>query len=280
MTKIKYLLVLTVLFTSSFAYSQSDLLPLAELQKTPLFKSMDEALANPSSVYRLNLSNQNIEVLPPEIGNMHNLQYLNLGSNGINLIPAEIKHLRNLQWLILEDNNLVSLPAELSELTNLQTLDLDGNPNLDADGAFAIAAKIPSLKELSVNRVLINSLPKSFFTLNNIEKLYMSNTGVSTFPEEMGQLYKLKVLDMTHNNIVTIPSDIEDMKRLLELYLGGNQITRFPMEVQELRYTLQKLSLAAHSETAGTLVGNPISEEEVIKLQQWLPKTVIENIYK
>ena len=131
-----------------------------------------------------------------------------------------------------------------------------------------------------MNKILINSLPKSFYALNNIEKLYLSNTGINTFPTEMGQLYKLKVLDMTFNNIVTIPTEIEDMKRLLEIYLGGNQITKFPMEVQELRYTLQKLSLASTSEVSGSLVGNPITEEEVIRLQQWLPKTVIENIYK
>ena len=131
-----------------------------------------------------------------------------------------------------------------------------------------------------MNKVLINSLPKSFFTLNNIEKLYLSNTGINIFPEEMGQLYKLKVLDMSFNNIVTIPTEIEDMKRLLEIYLGGNQITKFPIEIQELRYTLQKISLASKDELSGSLVGNPISEDEVIKLQQWLPKTVIENIYK
>ncbi|MCB0725792.1 MAG: leucine-rich repeat domain-containing protein [Ignavibacteriae bacterium] len=278
-----FLVLLTIVFLGTLPgsnFAQSGPLPLAELQRTALYKSLDEALQNPSQVYRLNLTNQNLTALPAEIGTLNNLQYCNLSKNQLTSLPPEIKHLRNLQWLILEDNNIASLPGEITELTNLEVLNLDGNSALDVDGAFQVAGAIPSLKELSMNKVLINTLPKSFFSLNNVEKLYLSNTGLNYFPEEMGQLYKLKVLDLTFNNIVTVPSDIEDMKRLLEIYLGGNQITKFPIEIQELRYTLQKISLASTSEVSGSLVGNPISEEEVIKLQQWLPKTVIENIYK
>jgi len=272
--------LVVISITAEKGYGQGMPLSLAELQKTTLYKSLEDAFQNPAQVYRLNLTKQEITDLPPEIGTLSNLQYLNVSKNSISSLPPEIGKLKNLQWLILEDNNIASLPAELSDLTHLETLDLDGNSSLDVDVAFQVASKMPFLKELSMNKILINTLPKSFYSLNNVEKLFLSNTGISTFPTEMGQLYKLKVLDMTFNNIVTIPTEIENMKRLLEIYLGGNQITKFPMEVQELRYTLQKLSLASTSEVSGSLVGNPISEDEVIRLQQWLPKTVIENIYK
>ena len=141
-----------ILFAVSFiaenSYGQGAPLPLPELQKTTLYKSLDEAFQNPAQVYRLNLTKQDITDLPPEIGTLTNLQYLNVSKNSISSIPPEIGKLKNLQWLILEDNNIASLPSELSELSKLETLDLDGNSSLDVDGAFQIASKMAFFKRI------------------------------------------------------------------------------------------------------------------------------------
>ena len=132
MKKNIFYLILGIIFLGTTilprnTFGQGAPLSLADLQMTTLYKSLDEALQNPSQVYRVNLTKQGITELPPEIGTLVNLQYLNLSKNSISSIPPEIKKLKNLQWLILEDNSITSLPPELAEMTNLETLDLDGN---------------------------------------------------------------------------------------------------------------------------------------------------------
>src|SRR5690606_5320462 len=109
MKSILHLLPLSLIFfivsiSADDSYGQGAPLSLAELQKTTLYKSLDDALQNPDQVYRLNLTKQGITDLPPEIGKLTNLQYLNLSKNSISSIPPEIGKLKNLQWLILEDN--------------------------------------------------------------------------------------------------------------------------------------------------------------------------------
>lgn len=67
--------------------------------------------------------------IPPEIGNLTNLQYIALDNNQIGgSIPPELGNLSNLQTLGLSYNRLSgSIPPEFGKLTNLQYLGLNNN---------------------------------------------------------------------------------------------------------------------------------------------------------
>lgn len=67
--------------------------------------------------------------IPPELGNLANLNHLDLHSNQLNgTIPPELGNLANLHGLDLGRNQLSgAIPAELGSLTNLTKLDLGGN---------------------------------------------------------------------------------------------------------------------------------------------------------
>ena len=65
--------------------------------------------------------------VPPEIGDLTNLQSLSLSNNQLTSIPAQIGNLTNLQYLILNDNQLTGIPPEIGDLTNLQYLTLNNN---------------------------------------------------------------------------------------------------------------------------------------------------------
>ena len=68
-----------------------------------------------------------ISHLPPEIGELSNLQTLNLAYNNLTSLPPEVGKLLNLQVLSLSRNSLTELPAELGSFTKLTYLDASHN---------------------------------------------------------------------------------------------------------------------------------------------------------
>ena len=67
--------------------------------------------------------------IPPELGNLANLETLRLDGNQLSgAIPPELGNLANLETLWLHDNELSGpIPAELGQLTLLKSLNLGGN---------------------------------------------------------------------------------------------------------------------------------------------------------
>lgn len=90
----------------------------------------------------LDLSGNELTVLPPEIGKLTQLKKLILGKyeyndkgdivgtigNKLSALPAEIGQLHHLEELQVVDNRLSSLPPQIGQLTKLTDLKLDGNP--------------------------------------------------------------------------------------------------------------------------------------------------------
>jgi Leucine-rich repeat (LRR) protein len=75
----------------------------------------------------LNLSANQLTTLPPEIGDLGNLQVLLLADNQLTILPPEISDLSSLQSLDLRNNQLATLPVEITRLINLKIFD-DSTP--------------------------------------------------------------------------------------------------------------------------------------------------------
>ena len=95
----------------------------------------------------LDLSDNALSALPPEIWNLTTLQLLYLSNNQLSELPPEIGNLALLQRLSLSGNQLSELPPEIGHLTALRGLYLYDNPlpyppdliNNNDDGAALIA---------------------------------------------------------------------------------------------------------------------------------------------
>lgn len=99
------------------------LLSAEELQRTPWFYSMTEAMREPEKVYKLSLTRQKLKRLPANIiMRFPNLQVLNLSHNKIKEVPDQIVQLENLQILILHHNKLRNMPADMRDLDELREL--------------------------------------------------------------------------------------------------------------------------------------------------------------
>lgn len=132
----------------------------------------------------LNLANMGLSEIPPEIGNLTNLQTLYSWGNDLTGLPSEIGNLSNLRWLYLSNNNLTSVAPEIGSLTNLEVLFLDKNS--------------------------LTGLPPEISNLTNLEYLYLSDNNLTSLPPEIGYLSNLQWLELEGNPLVSPPDKVID----------------------------------------------------------------------
>jgi len=144
----------------------------SELSKKKIYTSLEKALQEPDSVYRLKLKKRlKRDSLPPELFACKNLQELYLMGTKLSILNQAIADLQNLTMLNLYHNKLVSLPETIGQLSNLRTL--------------------------VISRNLIGTLPASVGNLKNLTLLDAWDNPLYTLPEEITSLQNtLKILDL------------------------------------------------------------------------------------
>ncbi|MCI5159949.1 MAG: hypothetical protein D3906_16285, partial [Candidatus Electrothrix sp. AUS1_2] len=130
----------------------------------------------------LDLNNQELTKLPPELFQLSDLLSLHLIDNQLTSLPSEIGQLTNLLDLHLTANQLALLPPEIGQLINLRELDLNANQ--------------------------LASLPPELFALKNLTKLYLFGNQLTELPSEIVQLTNLKELDLDDNPLISPPLEI------------------------------------------------------------------------
>ncbi|MCF4967598.1 leucine-rich repeat domain-containing protein [Nostoc sp. CMAA1605] len=193
-------------------------------------------LVNLQSLY---LSSNQLSSLPPEFGQLVNLQSLYLSSNQLSSLPPEFGQLVNLQSLYLSSNQLSSLPPEFGQLVNLQSLDLRSNQLSSLPPGFGQLVNLQSL-DLRSNQLSI--LPPEFGQLVNLQSLYLGWNKLSSLPPEFGQLVNLQSLDLSSNQLSSLPPEFGQLVNLQSLYLSSNQLSSLPPEFGQL-VNLQSLDL-------------------------------------
>jgi len=142
--------------------------------------------------------------IPPEIGNLINLDSLILKENQFSgIIPSEIGSLINLTNLDLGGNQLSGeIPAEIGLLTNLDILDLAGNQ-------------------------LAGTIPPEIGELENLTELELGGNLISgVIPPEIGDLESLTFLHLEYNQFTgPVPSEISQLTNLVWLNFVHNQLT-------------------------------------------------------
>jgi Leucine-rich repeat (LRR) protein len=200
-------MILVCLFTNGKAQSTLDS---SQLNKE--FFSLDEALKNPINVYRLDLSNQNIDFSDTMWSIFTNLQYLSLKNDHLKEIPSGSGYLKSLTVLDLSGNDFTVLPSTFVNLVNLKELYINDDKYFQFDKNIPILMNLPNLISLHVENDGLTSLPKDVFRLSHLESLYLNNNQFKNIPIELKELKTLKYLDL-HDNKFKLPTlDIQDPK--------------------------------------------------------------------
>ena len=128
-------LLLLLLCCISFAQAQDEIPPADpgkvlspnQLDRYPWYYSLEEAMREPSKVYKLNLQDKKLKEFPQEILQLENLHMLDLSKNKLKELPVDIYKLPYLQYLNLYQNKVKALPDNFQYLGQLRTLFLGSN---------------------------------------------------------------------------------------------------------------------------------------------------------
>lgn len=185
------LVTLLIIGTSSFSQN---------IETEKVYTNIDDALKNPEKVYKLNLSNQEVNLSNEQWKLFINLEYLNLKNDGLKQIPKEISNLKRLKVLDLSGNEFKELPSEFSNLYNLEELYLNDEKNLKLTETLNVLAKLPNLKSLHLENDNLEELPNEINKLKSLESLYLNENKFKSIPN-LKPLDHLKFLDLRKNNV-------------------------------------------------------------------------------
>jgi len=186
-------------YNSAFNVSPVGMLDEDALENMQGVTSIEEGLKNPDAVVKLDLQNNGMKKLPPEIGRFRNLQYLNVSRNQLSELPREIGNLTRLQVLNASGNQIDVLPQELSRLQSLKQLNLATN--------------------------LLKKLPPEIGKLTRLEFLDASENRLSQVPAALGLATNLRTVYLRTNSLINLPLEIGKLKRLRDLDIDDNFFT-------------------------------------------------------
>ncbi len=121
----------------------------------------------------LDLSRNQLTVLPESLGNLGNLRKLNVSHNRLAVLPESLGNLGNLRELKVFRNRLRDLPESLSNLNNLKVFDASNNQ--------------------------LEYLSESLGNLNNLEVFRISNNRLEDLPEFFDRLGSLILISIENN---------------------------------------------------------------------------------
>lgn len=282
----KLLLLLFIFSNINLLHSQNDLPPLKKYGPygSPIYTNLRDALRDAKNVYKLDLSDQYIDWNKDakKIAKLEQVQVLQIGNNSINYLPPEIFSLKNLIYFSSKFNPITSIPKEIGELELLFHLELIGTKldslpnefcNLSSLKIFHLQnnladtlklpsniGKLKSLQDVIIYNTPLDSIPKSIGELENLKSLVLANNKLTKLPNEISKLKKLEVLVLDNNQISSLPRNIYELRNLKVLSLRNNQLTQLNDDIVNFR-NLVKLDLR----------GNTFTEEQLEIIRILLP---------
>ncbi|MCY3712750.1 MAG: Ig-like domain-containing protein [Gemmatimonadetes bacterium] len=186
--------------------------------------------------------------IPPELGNLTNLQELDLHEN-VRLscrIPSELGHLTNLRRLYVFSipvltaefppswdpvpNPSCPIPPELGNLANLEVLHLGFK---QFSGSIPLElGNLANLQRLDIGfNALSGSIPPALGKLTNLRFLGLGyNTLSGNIPPELGKLTNLHELRLDLNDLSgNVPPELGKLSELTILALAGNEHLSGPL---------------------------------------------------
>ncbi|OQR77974.1 leucine-rich repeat and calponin homology domain-containing protein 3-like, partial [Tropilaelaps mercedesae] len=134
---------------------------------------------------------------------LQHLTYINLSKNQISVIPRALCYLPKLQVLIVSHNRLCSLPEEVGRMDSLSDLDVSCN---EISFLPAQIVNLTALKYLDLRRNILVELPVDLHRLTSLTRLDISENRIQTLPLDVRKMARLTEFLCDHNPLVMPPA--------------------------------------------------------------------------
>ena len=179
-----------------------------------------------TDISSIDLSSNQIEVLPAEMSNLMALKKLDLHDNCLNSLPHEIGQLQNLNRIDMSRNRLDKpLPDTFGSLRALALLNVNNN-KLPSFGRFDEVP--PNLGQLDLSFNEIEEVTSSYGIMKKLQNLNLSHNKISHVAMELSFCANLQDIDLSYNNLSHIPAEMGELPLLTRLNLNNNKLTTFP----------------------------------------------------
>ncbi len=147
-------------------------------------------------VMSLDLSFNQLQCIPEEIGKLNRMTTLNCENNAIERLPESMGKLRALKVLKLSKNNLTNLPESIGKCRKMTMLHLDNNR--------------------------IEFLPPSIGNCLNLQVLKLQHNGLKDLPITLAQLKEtLQDIDVSNNpDLAIIPKGVQGQSSVIMWIIG------------------------------------------------------------
>lgn len=224
-----------------------ELLSCLELRGNKITALPEEAL--PSTLTRLDLSNNDIGLLPPSLGLLPSLSVLLLEGNPLRGIRRElltkgtIELLKYLRGRIKEEPGDASaglkLPSHstvnLHNITTLKLLEYSNKQASSVPDEIFEAAAAHSITSVNFSRNQLSSAPPRLLDFSS--SLCDVDLGFNKVPSvgpELCGLLKLQHLDLRNNLLSDLPTELRALSRLRSIILNFNRFKSFPVVLYDL----------------------------------------------
>jgi len=217
----------------------------------------------------LDLSNNQIQEINPNLARLNKLQKLRLNSNQISFIDGRIlSQLEHLEELELRNNKLTSLLDDVFPSMGVYVLQELKYLDLSQNKLAKVPNFTPSLQKLRTLVLAYNVLQNVDVLfkgeLSSLETLDLSNNKLDNIGDEICILTKLQHLNCENNNIANFPVTLGQMPQLKNLMIYGNPIKNIRRDIvsKGAKHILEYLQSRV-----------PVSSEPVSnKIQEEVPK--------
>lgn len=228
-------------------------------------KEIPDILFDLSELRTLDLHENHIHTIPPEIRKLHVLETIDLAFNDLTEFPLQLLNLRFLRKLNLADNRIKIIPDTINQLINLEVLYIQGNfikilpPNIEA---------LQHLIKLDISNNQISELPIQITHLTNLVELYASGNLISQLPKELDELIQLEELSLNNNRIHEIPVEIFFLPRLQIFDIRFNPIQDPPRAILQQGIEVIRRFIRQNTNMIPIIIqkihdNSPLTEEEI-----------------
>lgn len=205
---------------------------------TSTTSSLDRIFRQARATGHLNLSDRKLNDIPIEVFQIDALEAdekyweimqltkIDLSFNNISIIPNEINIIEELLILKLRDNKLNKLPSELFQCIKINHLDI-GNNILDGELNDNIG-KLVDLQEIYLFSNKLTSIPSSFGNCILLRILQLQDNKITELPDIFHKFISIVSINLSNNKIASLPISFSELTNIKMLELKGNSISNLP----------------------------------------------------